>query len=112
LLLAPWLAELLTAGKYTLSIGLVAAAVFSGWGKVVNGFVSAVVRALGTAHDLRSLNVSGWLALVFTVIVAIPAARYGLIGLVVAVGLGWLLRSILVIRAVIAALSASATAVR
>jgi O-antigen/teichoic acid export membrane protein len=110
LLLAPWLAELLTAGKYTLSTGLVGAAVFSGWGKVVNGFVSAVVRALGTARDLRSLNVSAWVGLVFAVIVAVPAARYGLIGLVVAVGLGWLLRSILVIRPMIAALAARANA--
>lgn len=105
LLLASWLAELITAGKYTLSIGLVAAVVISGVLKVVNGFLSAVLRALGTARDLQRLNLSAWLGLILTVLAAVPAARYGLTGLVLAVGVGWLVRSVLVVRPVIRALS-------
>jgi O-antigen/teichoic acid export membrane protein len=58
LLLAPFLAELLTARKYTLSGTMVAVAVLTGLGKVLNGFLSAVLRAMGTIRDLRRLNYS------------------------------------------------------
>jgi hypothetical protein len=54
--------------------------------------------------------VSAWVGLVFAVIVAVPAARYGLVGLVVAVGLGWVVRSILVVPAAFAALSTRTSA--
>jgi O-antigen/teichoic acid export membrane protein len=110
LLFAPLLAELLTAGKYTLSDTLVVAAVLTGICKVLNAFVSAVVRALGTARDLQRLNHSAWFGLAVTVLAALPGARFGLVGLMLAVGLGWLVRSIVVIPAAVAVLTVRTSA--
>jgi O-antigen/teichoic acid export membrane protein len=104
LLLAPTFAELLTAGKYTLSTTLVGATVLTGLAKVAYGFLAAIVRAIGTTQNLRRLNFAAWFGLAIGAIAAIPASRSGLIGLVLAVGLGWAIRSILLLPAVLAAL--------
>jgi O-antigen/teichoic acid export membrane protein len=105
LLLAPTLAELLTAGKYSLSTTLVAATVLTGLGKVAYGFLAAIVRAVGTTQDLRRLNFAAWFGLAIGAVAAIPASRFGLTGLVLAVGLGWAIRSIFLLPAVLAALT-------
>jgi O-antigen/teichoic acid export membrane protein len=105
LLLAPFLARVFTAGMYTLSDDLVAAAVVTGLGKVVNGFASAVLRALGTTRDLQRLNVSAWLGLVVAVAAAVPAAAFGLVGIVLAVGLGWFARSAMLLPSLVSVLA-------
>jgi O-antigen/teichoic acid export membrane protein len=97
--LAPFLAELLTDGKYALSETLVAVVAVNGLVKVVNGFFSAVLRALGTTRDLQLLNYSSWIGLVVALGAAIPGSRFGLVGLILAVGFGWLTRSLLLIPA-------------
>jgi O-antigen/teichoic acid export membrane protein len=105
LILSPWLAETFTAGKYSVSHVLVAAVVLSGLGKVLNAFLSAVLRALGSARELRRLNYAAWFGLAFTVLAAVLAAPYGLIGLVLATGVGWLARSAFLVPDVISVLS-------
>jgi len=109
-LVAPTLAELLTAGKYSLSTTLVGVTVLTGLGKVAYGFLAAIVRAIGTTRDLRRLNFAAWFGLAIGALAAIPASRFGLTGLVLAVGLGWAVRSILLLPAVLAALTRRAGA--
>jgi hypothetical protein len=65
----------------------------------MNGFASAVVRALGGTRDLQLLSYSAWLALAVAVLAAIPAARYGLVGVVLAGSVGWLARLIVLLPA-------------
>lgn len=99
LLLSPYFATLLTDGKYTLTTGLVGAAVLTGLGRVFNGFVTALLRALGGERELRWMNYSAWLGIAVAVLAAIPAARYGLVGIVLANSIGWLLRLVALLPA-------------
>jgi O-antigen/teichoic acid export membrane protein len=103
--LAPLLADVLTAGKYALPETLVAVAVLTGLVKVLSGFVSAVLRALGTTRHLQLLNYSAWFGLAVAALAALVGARYGLVGLILAVGFGWIMRSVLLIPAAVGVLA-------
>ncbi len=103
--LAPVLADVLTGGKYALPETLVAVAVLTGLVKVLSGFISAVLRALGTTRHLQLLNYSGWFGLVVAVLAALVGARFGLVGLILAVGFGWLMRSVVLIPAAVGVLA-------
>lgn len=89
---APWLATWLLAGKYELPTVLMIAALVSGTVKLVDGFATTMVWALGSARQLALLNWVSWTCAGVGVIGAWLGARWGLIGLMYGVTLGWVCR--------------------
>lgn len=77
--------------RYDISTLLLIAVIATGLVKVWQGFVSAIVQALGTTAVLFSLAVLSWVGVVAGAGFAIAGARFGLIGVVYGVGLGWLI---------------------
>jgi O-antigen/teichoic acid export membrane protein len=101
LFVAPWIASWLLAGKYHLSTALMIAALVSGAVKLVDGFATTVVWALGSTRQLAFLNWVSWTCAGVGLIAAWLGARWGLIGLMYGVTFGWVCRG-----AVAAALAA------
>jgi O-antigen/teichoic acid export membrane protein len=89
---APWVAEWLLAGKYELATALMIAALVSAAVKLVDGFATTMVWALGSARQLAMLNWVSWACAGFGVAGAWLGARWGLIGLMYGVTLGWVAR--------------------
>jgi Na+-driven multidrug efflux pump len=52
------------------------------------------VSALGDARELTLVNLAGWASVGVAVPAAVFAARWGLVGVIYGVGLGWLLRAL------------------
>jgi O-antigen/teichoic acid export membrane protein len=94
LIVTPFIAEHFLLGRYPIGWGLLAAVIITGLIKVVNGFVSAIVQAFGTTAALAKFNVLTWIGLAIGSISAIHGARYGIIGVVYGVGVGWLTMSL------------------
>ena len=90
---APWIADWLLAGKYDLSTPLMIAALVSGGVKIVDSFATTPVRALGSAHQLAMLNWVSWACVGVGGIGGWIGARWGLVGLIYGVTLGWFARS-------------------
>jgi O-antigen/teichoic acid export membrane protein len=88
-LLTPPIERLFLEGKYHLSMGLLAAAVFSGIGKIAHAFSRATATALATPRELALVNAAGWLSAIVALGGAIAAAPWGLIGVVYGIGFGW-----------------------
>lgn len=93
-LIAPPLQNWLLAGKYHLAGSLVAAAIVAGIAKILNAFSKATVTALATRRELSLVNLLGWLSVAVATLAAFLAGRWGLTGVIYAVGLGWLLRAL------------------
>ncbi len=98
---APWIADWLLAGKYELSTALMVAALVSAAVRLVDGFATTMVWALASAQQLALLNWVSWTCAGVGVITSWLGARWGLIGLMYGVTLGWVCRG-----AVAAALAA------
>jgi O-antigen/teichoic acid export membrane protein len=92
LVAAPWIAAWLLAGKYELSTALMIAALVSGAVKMADGFATTMVWALGSARQLALLNWVSWTCAGVGVTGAWLGARWGLIGLMYGVTLGWVCR--------------------
>ena len=92
LLAAPWIASWLLAGKYELPAVLMVAALISGTVKLADGFATTIVWALGSAQQLAMLNWVSWTCAVVGILGGWIGARWGLIGLMYGVTLGWLCR--------------------
>jgi O-antigen/teichoic acid export membrane protein len=90
--LAPPLARWLVAGRYTLSHALVAAALISGFIKVLSGFLTAVVVSCGEERRLRLLSLFSWGSIGLSVAGAFLTARWGLVGVIYGIAAGWLIR--------------------
>jgi O-antigen/teichoic acid export membrane protein len=82
------------AGKYHLAGSLVLASIVAGIAKILNSFSKATVSALGDARELTLVNLAGWASVVVAVLAAVFGARWGLVGVIYGVGLGWLLRAL------------------
>jgi O-antigen/teichoic acid export membrane protein len=82
------------AGKYHLAGSLVLASIVAGIAKVLNSFSKATISALGDGRELTLVNLAGWASVVVAVLAAVFAARWGLVGVIYGVGLGWLLRAL------------------
>jgi O-antigen/teichoic acid export membrane protein len=82
------------AGKYHLAGSLVLASIVSGIAKILNSFARATVSALGDAWELTLVNIAGWASVGVAVLAAVFAARWGLVGVIYGVGLGWVLRAL------------------
>jgi len=89
---APWIAAWLLAGKYELPTVLMIAALVSGAVKLADGFATTMVWALGSARQLALLNWVSWTCAGVGVIAAWLGSRWGLIGLMYGVTVGWVCR--------------------
>jgi O-antigen/teichoic acid export membrane protein len=89
---APWIAGWLLAGKYQLSTALMIAALVSATVKLVDGFATTMVWALASARQLALLNWVSWTCAGVGLAGAWVGARWGLIGLMYGVTLGWVCR--------------------
>ncbi len=94
-LLAPPLAHWLLAGRYDLGAALVTVTLFSGWLKLLNGFVTAIVVACGEERRLGWLSVICWATLGVSGIGAVLGIPWGLVGVIFGIAMGWLARCLL-----------------
>jgi O-antigen/teichoic acid export membrane protein len=92
LLAAPWIAGWLLAGKYQLTTALLIAALVSGAIKMGDGFATTMVWALGNPRQLALLNWVSWMCAGVGIAGAWLGARWGLVGLMYGVTLGWVIR--------------------
>ena len=92
LVAAPWVAEWLLAGKYELSSALMIAALVSAAVKLADGFATTIVWALANRRQLAMLNWVSWTCAAVGIVGAWVGARWGLIGLMYGVTLGWVSR--------------------
>jgi O-antigen/teichoic acid export membrane protein len=90
----PLIERWLLAGKYHLGSSLILASIVAGIAKILNSFSKATVSALGDARELTLVNLAGWASVGVAVLAAVFAARWGLVGVIYGVGLGWLLRAL------------------
>ncbi len=93
--LAPPLAHWILAGRYELSESLIAVMLFSGWLKLLNGFLTAVVVSCGEERRLGWLSAICWGSLAVSVAGAFAGTAWGLFGVLLGVALGWLVRCLL-----------------
>jgi O-antigen/teichoic acid export membrane protein len=81
------------AGKYHLTASLVLATLVSGVAKIANSFTKSVVSALGTSAELSLVNLLGWAVVALAIPAAIIGARWGLVGVMYGVAVGWALNA-------------------
>lgn len=94
-LLAPPLAHWLLAGRYDLSATLITVMLFSGWLKLLNGFLTAIVVACGEERRLSWLSVVCWGSLGIGIAGAFAGIPWGLAGVLLGIAVGWLARCLL-----------------
>lgn len=89
---APRIAHGFLGGHYDLSPALVAVGLVGGALKVCSAFALGTVMALGEERSLRTLSVISWASLALSVLAAIAAIPWGLVGVLYGISLGWLVR--------------------
>jgi hypothetical protein len=94
LLVTPLIERWFLAGKYHLATSLVIAAIVSGIAKIADSFAKSTVSALGTAAELSLVNLMGWASVGIGIWAAAIGARWGLAGVMLGVGVGWLMRAL------------------
>lgn len=102
--LAPPLAHWLLAGRYDLSEALITVMLFSGWLKLLNGFLTAVVVACGEERRLGWLSAICWGSLGVSGVGAFLGIPWGLVGVLLGIAVGWLVRCLLAARLALACL--------
>jgi O-antigen/teichoic acid export membrane protein len=90
----PLVQHVLLNDKYQFTPALVLASIVAGWAKIVTGFSRATVAALADGRELVLVNLSGWLSVALAVGAAAVGARWGLVGVIYGVGIGWMLRAL------------------
>jgi len=81
-------------GKYHLGAALMLAALVSGVAKIINAFTKATVTALASPAEVSVVNLLGWASVALAVPAAVFGARWGLVGVIYGVSLGWLTRAV------------------
>lgn len=94
-LLAPPLAHWLLKGRYELTEPLITIMLGSGWLKLLNGFLTALVVSCGEERRLGLLSVICWGTLIVSALGAFVAAPWGLFGVLCGISVGWLVRCLL-----------------
>ena len=94
MIVTPIIIEQFFAEKYSLSTGLIIAALFGGIGKVLSSFTTVVTTSLGTKSELQKLNYWSWISLAVAIAAAVGGSAYGLTGLVYGVSIGWYVYSL------------------
>jgi hypothetical protein len=82
------------AGKYHLTPPLVIAMIVSGVVKIANSFTKAAGTAVATPRELSVANLFGWLSVAIALVAAVIGARWGLVGVIYGVTLGWTTRAV------------------
>jgi O-antigen/teichoic acid export membrane protein len=90
----PVVATHLLHGKYHVSVVLIAVIVASGFVRVLEATGSSTVSAIGNARELVLLNWLGWLTVAVSIVGGYLLQRFGLLGVVSALGLGWAVSAI------------------
>jgi O-antigen/teichoic acid export membrane protein len=93
--IAPPLAHWFLAGRYDLSAALMCAAIVSGVLKLCSAFATGTVIALAEDKGLRTLSAVSWATIGLSVVAAIAAAPWGLVGVLYGISVGWLVRSLI-----------------
>lgn len=94
-LLAPPLAHWLLAGRYDLDEALITVMLFSGWLKILNGFLTALIVSCGEERRLGLLSAICWGSLGVSIAGAFVAMPWGLVGVLYGIATGWLVRCLL-----------------
>ena len=94
-LLAPPLAHWLLAGRYDLDEALIAVMLVSGWLKILNGFLTALIVSCGEERRLGLLSAICWGSLGVSIAGAFVATPWGLVGVLYGITMGWLVRCVL-----------------
>jgi hypothetical protein len=89
----PLVEHLFLGGKYHLGGALVFAAIVSGIAKVANALTKAAASALADPRELSLVNIVGWVSAAIALVAAFVGARWGLVGIIYGVALGWLVRA-------------------
>ncbi|MEL7535589.1 MAG: hypothetical protein AAFM91_00855 [Pseudomonadota bacterium] len=92
--LGPVVIDIIVGDKYELDASLLLAAIGVGWLRLVQSISVATVNSLGDSASLRRLNLFAWLSLGVAVASATVLGGFGLTGVVIGVGAGWLVLSI------------------
>jgi len=92
LLLAPLLISTLYEDKFRVPPILLICLLISGLIRTAYGIVSASVGGIGDTRTLRQFNLYGWLGTGVAAVAAILLSSVGPSGVVVGVGLGWVIR--------------------
>jgi O-antigen/teichoic acid export membrane protein len=95
--IAPPLAHWFLSGRYDLSAALMCAALVSGLLKLCSAFATGTVIALADDKGLRVLSIVSWATLGLSVLAALVAAPWGLIGVLYGISAGWLVRSLIAV---------------
>jgi O-antigen/teichoic acid export membrane protein len=90
----PLVATHLLHGKYQISAMLIGIIVASGFVRVLEATGGATVSAIGNARELVLLNWLGWLTVAVSILGGYLLQGFGLIGVVGALGLGWMVSAI------------------
>ncbi|MGH7509663.1 MAG: lipopolysaccharide biosynthesis protein [Gemmatimonadales bacterium] len=92
--ITPLLEAWFLAGKYQLAGSLVLAVLVAGTAKIANAFTKAIVSALATPGELSLVNLLGWGSVALAVLAGVLGARWGLVGVIYGVALGWVMRAL------------------
>lgn len=90
----PLLERWFLAGKYHLAGPLILATLVSGMIKVFNAFSKSTAAALATPRELAVINLVGWVSVVAAIAASVVGARWGLVGVIYGVAVGWAIRAI------------------
>lgn len=88
LILAPYATDIVTNGRYQLSLNLTLAACINGSAKVLQALPRAVLTGCGDAQQIAQLNRWGVFGLLASIVGAIAGAHWGLTGLLYGVAIG------------------------
>ncbi|HEY6454236.1 MAG TPA: hypothetical protein VIY90_03035 [Steroidobacteraceae bacterium] len=94
-LLAPPIARLMLRGRYQLTDALMIATIVSGVLKVVSAFAVAAASTLAPAASLRLLGLSSWICVGVAIGASFALAKFGLVGVLYGVSLGWFVRCLI-----------------
>lgn len=89
---APRIADLFLEGKYTLTEPLVGAAIMTGIARAISTVASTSLTALADRAGLSNGALVSVLALAAAVVGGTLGAQFGLVGLVLGVGFGWIVQ--------------------
>lgn len=97
LLLVPPLLHWYVGPKIVVSHGLLLAAIAGGFARILAAVARSPAVAFCSSEELRRISIGSWLAVLLGTIAAAMLARFGLVGLIAGVTLGWLVRGAIAI---------------
>jgi O-antigen/teichoic acid export membrane protein len=92
----PLLLKYVLASRYVISWQLLLVAICVGMLKVIGSLAAGAVNALGSTADLVKLSIVGWVSIAAALIGAAVGARWGLTGLIFGIGVGWIVRTVII----------------